>query len=596
MNGIDSDASQVHDEQEVDVMNSGKATTFRSLTRRVAWHSRRARVRVGIAALLTMAILLTSGCTRDAYEADAFDEATLSGFAATVDALREGLLIPAVSVAIVHDQDLLWSEGFGVADVENGVPATADTPYGLASVTKPFAAFLLMRQVEAGSLDLDTPIAEFGLALGDDRITVRHLLTHTSEGIPGVAYAYNGGRYAQLTTVIEQLYGDSFRNVLRQEILAPLQMTDSALNCGTCGVEYFLSTLSEDDPERAFEHVYRDSAVPYQYDADYEVYAVSLPDYANAAAGLISTVEDLARFAIAIERDVLVSAATKEVMFTPTQLASGASPYGLGWFTETIDGLQLIWHYGYGAYSSLFLMVPDLQLTLIVLANTQNLSRPFPLGIDGVSVLTSPFAWAFYKTFVLDLRLEEPVPSIDWTADADELVAQLSRVTDADMARYVNQELWTMRMLCAGVGRYELASQLLAAHNEVFPQWRATPNDLYQVGRPSARPDDDIVALTDEETVRWIGPYRIDPAYAASGLPMTIEIRSLGHRLLAIDAGGGCQQLLPQSPTRAVTSSNPDLMLVAIDADGAFDRIELEHAGATVGAYDRAASPAREGD
>jgi len=567
-------------------MRNSEAKTLRSPGQPGGSYPRPAPSRTGIVALLAMAILLVLGCTRPSREADAFDQATLSAFAATVDGLRAELKIPAVSAAIVHDQDLVWSAGFGVADLEHGVLATEDTPYGLASVTKPFAAFLLMRQVEAGRLDLDTPISEFGLSLGDDRITVRHLLSHTSEGIPGAAYAYNGGRYAELSAVIEQLYGDSFRNVLRQEILAPLDMTDSVLNCGTCGVEYFLSTLSEDDPERAFERVYRDSAVPYQYDPEYEVYPVSFPDYANAAAGLISTVRDLAKFAAAIERDALVSAATKEMMFTPTRLRSGAaSPYGLGWFTETVDGLQFIWHYGYGAYSSLFLMVPEMRLTFVVLANTQNLSRPFPLGRDGVSVLTSPFAWAFYKAFVLGPSLDETFPSIDWTAATAEVAAQLSGIADPDTARRLDHELWTMRMLYAGTGRYELASQLLAIHNQAFVQWRATSDDLYQVGRPGSRPD--VVTLSAAELTWWIGRYVLRPDDAGSGLPLEIEIRANGDDLIGIPSDGTCQRFQALTPTRLMAADNPDLVLVGTGATGPFPSGYVEYQGAVVGTYDR---------
>ena len=78
-------------------------------------------------------------------------------------------------------------------------------------------------------------------------------------------------------------------------------------------------------------------------------------------------------------------------MFTPTVLNSGdPSPYALGWFAEEVDGMELMWHYGYGAYSSLFLMVPSEGLTFIILANTQNMSRPFGLGGADVRPPNSP--------------------------------------------------------------------------------------------------------------------------------------------------------------------------------------------------------------
>ena len=514
----------------------------------------------------------------------------LARFEAKLESLREALRIPGISAAVVRNGDLIWSRGFGYADLEDGIEATAETPYGLASVTKPFAAFLLMRKVETGELDLDTPAADFGIDLANDAITIRHLLSHTSEGIPGSRYQYSGNRYSMLTAVIEQLYGAPFRRVLREEILGPLGMNDTALNVGGCGVAYYLSTLAPDDPERAFEHVYRDAAIPYQYDPAYEVYPTPVPTYANAAAGLISTVADLARFAAAIEADALVRSETKERMFTPTRFNSGDDgPYGLGWFTETYGDTELIWHYGYGAYSSLFLMVPDEDLTFIVLGNTQNLSRPFGLGLADVSVLGSPFALAFFKEFVLAPRHEAPLPEIDWTADVDAMVAQIAGISDPELRALVEGELWTVRKLYGGVGRDDVASRLLAVHTRAFPGFSRSARDLYQVERPGPRPaETDRITLSEAEAARWIGRYVLRSADAASGLPLEIEIRVDDGRVFAVPADDECQEFYPQTPLRLRSSSNPDLFLVAEgEGDGPFTGGIVEYGGVRMGTYER---------
>lgn len=514
----------------------------------------------------------------------------LARLEAKVASLREALRIPGLSAAVVKDGELIWARGFGTAELEDGIEATAETPYGLASVTKPFAAFLLMKKVEAGELDLDTPVADFGIDLGNDAITVRHLLSHTSEGIPGSYYQYSGNRYSYLTAVIEQLYGDSFRAALRREILAPLGMDDTALNVGGCGLGYYLSRLAPDDPERAFEHVYRESAVPYAYDADYEVYPVPVPSYANAAAGLISTVVDLARFAAAIESDELVSAETKAEMFTPTALNWGAEgPYGLGWFTERYGETELIWHYGYGAYSSLFLMVPSEGLTFVVLANTQNLSRPFGLGLEGVSVLGSPLALAFFKELVLRPRHDEPLPEIDWTADQAALIARLAGITDPELRELYEGELWTYRKLYGGVGRSDLTSRLLMVHMEAFrTSGHRTANDLYVVDRPGPRPpESESVALSEAEAARWVGRFALRPEDAESGLPLEVDIFVDGGRIIAVPADGECQEFLPVTPYRLVSSENPDMFLVAEEAEGPFESAFVEYGGERVGTYDR---------
>jgi len=545
---------------------------------------------------LPVVSLVFLGCDRsepttEAEEAAAAAESeSLARLEAKVSSLREALRIPGLSAAVVKDGELIWARGFGTADLGGGIEATAETPYGLASVTKPFAAFLLMKKVETGELDLDAPVGEFGIDLGNDAITVRHLLSHTSDGIPGSHYQYSGNRYSMLTVVIEQLYGDSFRAVLRREILAPLGMDDTALNYGGCGLATYLSTLAPDDPERAFEHVYRESAVPYLYDDRYDVYPGSIPSYANAAAGLISTVVDLAKFAEAIEFDELVSAETKAEMFTPTVLNSGADgPYGLGWFTERYGETELIWHYGYGAYSSLLLMVPSEGLTFVVLANSQNLSRPFGLGLEGVSVLTSPLALTFFKELVLRPRYDEPLPEIDWTADKATLVARLAEVADPELRELYEGELWTYRKLYGGVGRSDLTSRLLVVHTEAFQtSGHRTENDLYVVERPGPRPlEPERIALSDAEAGRWVGRFALRPEDAESGLPTEVEILVDGGRFIAVPADGSCQEFLPVTPFRLVASENPDMFLVAEEAEGPFECAFVEYGGARMGTYDR---------
>ncbi|MFC2083380.1 serine hydrolase domain-containing protein [Candidatus Bipolaricaulota bacterium] len=421
---------------------------------------------------------------------------------------------------------------------------------------------------------------------------MRHLLSHTSEGVPGSHYQYSGNRYSYLSIVIEQLYGESFRSVLRQEILEPLEMTDTALNVGGCGLEFYLSGLAADEPERGFEHVYRQSAIPYQYDPLYNVYPVSVPTYANAAAGLISTVEDLAKFAIAINLDELVLPETKEAMFTPTRLNSGTTgPYGLGWFTQMHGETELIWHYGYGAYSTLFLKVPQEDLTFIVLANTQNMSRPFGLGLEDVSVLASPFALAFFKQFVLQPHFDDALPEIAWDASEDTVVGQLSEITNPELRQLYEGELWTYRKLYAGAGNSSLASQLYRVHTQAFPDSERTTRDLYQVGRPGARPPErQHIQLSDDEVERWIGRFTLRSEDLELGLPPEMTVGLYEGRLIGGGAANDCQELMPISASRLGTADNPDLFLVGEDEEGPFTSVAVEYGGDIIAKYQRVGS------
>src|SRR5262245_5086308 len=89
------------------------------------------------------------------------DKQRLARFEKQADELRALLKIPGLSAVIVKDQKVLWAKGFGFADVENRVPATPDTLYHIASLTKTFAAVLILQLVEQGKLDLDEPVSHY---------------------------------------------------------------------------------------------------------------------------------------------------------------------------------------------------------------------------------------------------------------------------------------------------------------------------------------------------------------------------------------------------------------------------------------------------
>ena len=163
--------------------------------------------------------------------------------------LRQELKIPAYSAAIVKDQKVLWAKGFGYADVENKIPATEHTPYHLASLTKTFASTILMQLVQDGKIKLDDPVSKYGVTLESEGvITVRHLLSHTSEGKPGEQYRYNGNRFGELDKVVQSATGKSFGELLIANILDPLSMNETAPN-----VPRMVGTKSPNAASRAAE-------------------------------------------------------------------------------------------------------------------------------------------------------------------------------------------------------------------------------------------------------------------------------------------------------------------------------------------------------
>jgi|GEM_PF-454280 len=183
-------------------------------------------------------------------ESNYLEADTLVRFEALLGNLREELKIPAISAAIVRDQEIVWTKGFGYADLENQIEATEHTPYHLASLTKTFASTIIMQLVKDGKIDLNDPITKYGIELESEGIIrVKHLLTHTSEGVPGERYNYSGGRFGYLTQVVEKASGRSFTELLIENILEPLGMSETAPNVAVMEQTKPLPAATEEEQE-----------------------------------------------------------------------------------------------------------------------------------------------------------------------------------------------------------------------------------------------------------------------------------------------------------------------------------------------------------
>lgn len=328
----------------------------------------------------------------------AVQQPDIPDFVGRLDSLRQAHDIPGLSVAILKDQQLVLAAGLGYADLEHRIPATAETPYRIASVTKPLAAVVALRLVEDGVLDLDRPMAEysdwpgfctdfseqpsiFARDLRCDPLvhTLRHLLTHTAAGTPGTRFSYNPILYSWASRPIMALVDTSFSALVDRYVFTPAGMTRSA-------------RIYRDLPLPG--DLARDLAPPHRVDSTGALVRVPLlrPQGDGAAGGIVSTVLDLARFDVALDRGALIPrGAVASMMDDP--------PYDLGWYVQEYQGLTLVWHSGWWpeAYSALYLKIPERDLTFIVLANSEGVWWGNPL--DEPAVHRSAFAQAFLEAF-----------------------------------------------------------------------------------------------------------------------------------------------------------------------------------------------------
>jgi CubicO group peptidase (beta-lactamase class C family) len=523
---------------------------------------------------LALALLLTS-CAQPVPPptptaepmAEAGDD-VFAQFERELEHLRQQLKIPGLSAAIVKDQELVWARGFGYADLENKVEATPDTPYRLASVTKPIAATLIMQLVEEGQLDLDDPVSNYGVDLESEGVVrVWHLLTHTSEGAPGTRHNYRGDLYGRLGQVIEGASGKSFADLLSEQILEPLDMTNSAPNYPECALAAFTASPETSERYRNHARVNRELARPYQLDPSYNIVGGAYPAHFNPGAGLISTVVDLAKFDIALDQNVLLRQETKAEMFKPafsTHEDRTDLMYALGWYAQQYGRTRLVWHAGRQppSVSSLYLKVPDENMSFIILANTTNLNTPHPFGY-GDALYSTP-ALAFYRAFVFPQQHGKTVSHVDWAAAKRDLVNQLKQVTDEDVREVLERDLWSHRQLSASVGQIELAARLYGVHRQVHGASRASELDLYTVHGVEYHPVVQAqVELSEAELGRFLGEYVLSdsPPLEGGTLPTEVSLDISQGKLIGASPDQGCISLVPITPTRFAIPENPGLFV-----------------------------------
>ena len=301
--------------------------------------------------------------------------------------LRRGR-VAAMSIGVVRGRDTLVMKGYGMADVENEVPATAQTVYRIGSVTKQFTSVAAMQLVEQGKLSLDDDITKYvpNAPTRGRRILVRHLLNHTS-GIPsytdvgggfgrvmrldlphdsllavirddslqfepGSHFYYNNTGYYLLGMIIERVTGKRYGDYLRDVLFTPNGLT-ATIYC------------SEAPLIKHRARGYNGGAT--LTNADY----ISM-DLPFAAGSLCSTVGDLVAWTCLLHGGKLVSASSFTTMTRPVKLTSGRPmSYGFGLQVDTLGAHRRIHHGGgINGFISELAHYPDDSLTVVVLSNT----------------------------------------------------------------------------------------------------------------------------------------------------------------------------------------------------------------------------------
>lgn len=320
--------------------------------------------------------------------------------------------IPGMSVAVLRGDSVLLARGYGYANVELRVPASDSTVYQSGSVGKQFTAAAVVMLAEQGRLSLDDPITRF-LPEGPAawrRITVRHLLTHTSgigdytdstldvrrdyaeddlvrlaarqvlEFAPGDRWSYSNTGYVLLGIIIHRVTGVFYGDFLRDHVFRPVGMRTTRI-------------ISEADivPNRAAGYRLVNDTLKNQ-----EWVSPSLNTTADGA--LYFTVRDLAQWAIALNHWRIPSRTGLEASWTPVRLNSGGTyPYGFGWQITQQRGFRRIGHSGsWQGFQTTIQRYPDFDLTVMVLDNlAETAPETVAMSIAGIVEprLVPPHLW-----------------------------------------------------------------------------------------------------------------------------------------------------------------------------------------------------------
>ena len=321
-----------------------------------------------------------------------------------LDAQRDYEQIPGLSVAVVHDQNVVWMRGYGFADVAKKTPARTDTLYSICSISKLFTSIAVMQQRDAGKLRLDDPVAKhlpwFTIRRSDPaapEITVEGLLTHSS-GLPRESeFPYWTGPDFTFPTreqVIEA--------VKRQETYFGAQSYHQYSNLGltlagevaaaAAGRPYALYVrsrvldpigLKDTTPEMPANPRLATAYSSIQRDGSRKVVSTFTARGIAPAAGYASTVEDLAKFASWQFRvlsgkggqDVLSANTLREMQRVHWMDPDFGSPWGLGFAVWRDKEKTFVGHGGScpGFRSHLLMNVPE-QVAVIVMANAQGVN------------------------------------------------------------------------------------------------------------------------------------------------------------------------------------------------------------------------------
>lgn len=528
----------------------------------------------------------------------AADPANEKALAKEIDAVMSAVYKPGepgAAVIVRRGGKTLFRKGYGMANLELGVAVEPDMVFRLGSITKQFTAVSILLLAERGLLTLEDGIEKHlpGFPAGDRKVTIAHLLGHTS-GIrsytdmeewlkmwrrdmtpaeiiamsgekpfdfePGARWSYCNTGYVMLGAIIEKVSGRSYGEFVNENIFRPLGMTRSGYDHTEVIVPRRVAGYQRG--KLGFVNApYLSMTQPY------------------AAGSLLSSVDDLAAWNDALLGGRVLKKESLRRAFTPFTLTDGESTgYGCGWMVADLRGHRTVEHGGgIMGFTSYALCLPDDGIYVAVLTNCAGAgSNPEPRAVR-------------IAELALGLEAEEFKPASLSTADLDSLAGVYEN--RAGEARYISREGNVLYSQRAGGGRYPL--QPVSATEFRLPDsptlirfttggdgrvsglrlWpRTGPAETYRrTDKPLPHPRKEI-SLAPEKLARFAGEYELMPGF-------TIVVTLENGRLMAQPTGQPKFEIFAESETAFFLKVVDARILFDADSDGRVAGLTLLQGG-----------------
>lgn len=372
---------------------------------------------------------------------------------------------PGVVVLVARDGKLLFSHGYGLADRDMHIPATPETRFRIASVTKQFTAAAILHLAGEGRLSIDDLLAKyFPRYPGGDKITLRHLLTHTSglhnytshpdffarvtqpiapadlvawfqddppDFAPGEQFSYCNTGYVLLGQIVEKVSGLALGDYLQKQFFGPLGLHDTGL---------WHNATPPDHAAKGYSFLGKQLEPAIDWDMS----------WTGSAGGLYSTVGDLWRWTEALQGGRVLSPEGLREMITEITVPKKETllfPYGMGLYHSEIGGLPIVGHDGgFNGFLSKVMWFPEQKMTIAVLGN----AMPSPPGQTPADLL--PLAARAF----LGPEMEARAPKIDPTIHPGSYVDYAGSYDYGDAIQEISVEDGHLFAQLTGQDRYEI--------------------------------------------------------------------------------------------------------------------------------------------